>query len=264
MKNSSAPSPAVSIVPLRAFRDNYIWCLHNGRDAAVVDPGDAAPVLEFVQQAGLQLRAIICTHHHADHVGGNAALLAKYSAAVFGPAHENIPGVTQSVREGDRIFIESLGLEFYVIDIPGHTAGHVAYFGARMLFCGDTLFSCGCGRVFEGTPQQMVESLHKLADLPLDTQVYCGHEYTLANIHFALTAEADNSALIARRDEVEALRAQGIPSLPSTIGAELSMNPFLRAHLPALAASASQHKGLPLRSEVDVFTALRAWKNSFS
>jgi hydroxyacylglutathione hydrolase len=263
MKNSSAANSALTIVPLQAFRDNYIWCLHNGTDAAVVDPGDAAPVLKFLQQEGLQLRAIICTHHHADHVGGNTALLAKYNAAVLGPARENIPGVTHSVREGDRVSIDALKLEFSVIDIPGHTAGHVAYFGAGLLFCGDTLFSCGCGRLFEGTPQQMVESLRKLAKLPPDTQVYCGHEYTLANISFALAAEEDNRALLARRAEVEALRARELPSLPSSIGVELSMNPFLRAHLPALAAAASRQSGRDLRSEVEVFAALREWKNNF-
>jgi hydroxyacylglutathione hydrolase len=263
MKNSSAANVAITIVPLRAFRDNYIWCLHNGTDAAVVDPGDAIPVLDFLQQERLQLRAIICTHHHADHVGGNTALLTKYNAAVFGPARENIPGVTQSVREGDRVFVDTLKLEFNVIDIPGHTAGHVAYFGAGMLFCGDTLFSCGCGRLFEGTPQQMVESLRKLASLPSDTQVYCGHEYTLANIRFALATDEDNQALLARRAEVEALQARNLPSLPSSIGVELSMNPFLRAHLPALAAAASRQCGRALQSEVEVFAALREWKNNF-
>jgi hydroxyacylglutathione hydrolase len=263
MNDSPAEKSAVSIVALRAFRDNYIWCLHNGQDAAVVDPGDAAPVLEYLRRHRLQLRAVICTHHHADHVGGNAALLVEYSAAVFGPAREHIPGVTQPVKEGDHIRIESLDLEFRVLAIPGHTAGHVAYVGEGVLFCGDTLFSCGCGRLFEGTPRQMVESLRKLAELPPETLVYCGHEYTLSNIRFARAAEPGNPALARRQTEVETLLKRGLPSLPSRIGTELSTNPFLRAHLPALAYTASQRAGSPLADEVEVFAALREWKNTF-
>ncbi len=263
MENQAARDSNVVIIALRAFRDNYIWCLHNGRDAAVVDPGDAAPVLEFLRQEKLQLCAIICTHHHADHVGGNAELLRKYNAVVFGPATENIPGASRSVREGDHISIPRLQLEFTVLDIPGHTAGHIAYFGEGVLFCGDTLFSCGCGRLFEGTPAQMVASLRKLGGLPGETLVYCGHEYTLANLRFAHAADAGNAKLRERQAEVEAALSRGLPSLPSTIASELVLNPFLRAHLPALAESASRHAGRPLNSEVEVFAALREWKNIY-
>jgi hydroxyacylglutathione hydrolase len=253
----------IDVIALRAFRDNYIWCLRNATHAVVVDPGDAAPVLEYLASERLDLAAILATHHHADHVGGVATLAEQYSAPVFGPAGEPIPSITDRLREGDRVTIGMLGLEFGVLDIPGHTAGHIAFVGGGMLFCGDTLFSVGCGRIFEGTPAQMLASLMKLAALPGPTRVYCGHEYTLANIRFALAAEPDNSALVSREHEARTAVEHGRPSLPSTIAAELATNPFLRAGEPALAAAAARDAGRQLGGTVEVFAALREWKNRF-
>lgn len=252
-----------NIVPIRAFQDNYIWCIQRGDRAAVVDPGDAAPVLAHFQANRLQLTAILTTHHHADHVGGNAALLAKYNVPVFGPAGERIPGITCRLVEGDRVEVPGIDLRFEVIDVPGHTAGHIAYFGAGLLFCGDTLFSAGCGRLFEGTAAQMHASLAKLAALPPQTLVYCAHEYTLANLRFAAAAEPHNAALPARALAARAALERGHPSLPSTLEMELSANPFLRTREPALIDAASRFAGQPLSSPVEVFAALRAWKDGF-
>ncbi len=252
-----------NIVPIRAFQDNYIWCIQRGNRAAVVDPGDAAPVLAHLHANGLQLVAIITTHHHADHVGGNTALLAKYNVPVFGPAGERIPGITRKLVEGDRIEVPGIALQLEVIDVPGHTAGHIAYFGAGLLFCGDTLFSSGCGRLFEGTAAQMQASLAKLAALPPDTMVYCAHEYTLANLKFAAAAEPDNAAVPARALAARAALDRGHPSLPSTLAMELTANPFLRTQEPALIDAASRFAGRALSSQVEVFAALRAWKDGF-
>jgi len=253
----------IDVIALRAFRDNYIWCLRNATHAVVVDPGDAAPVLDYLASERLDLAAILATHHHADHVGGVATLAAQYSAPVFGPAGETIPSITDRLREGDRVRIGLLGLAFDVLDIPGHTAGHIAFAGEGMLFCGDTLFSVGCGRIFEGTPAQMHASLMKLAALPGPTRVYCGHEYTLANIRFALAAEPDNSALVSREQEARTAVEHGRPSLPSTIAMELATNPFLRAGEHAVAAAAARDAGRQLHDTVEVFAALREWKNRF-
>jgi hydroxyacylglutathione hydrolase len=254
---------ATTIAPIRAFRDNYVWCLRNGADAAVVDPGDARPVLDYLRQERLELRAILNTHHHADHVGGNAGLLAQYNVPVFGPRHEQIPGVTDRLGQGDVIELPGLGLRFGVLDIPGHTAGHIAFFGEGLLFCGDTLFSCGCGRLFEGTPAQMHASLSQLAGLPEETLVYCGHEYTLSNLRFARAADPGNPALDALAATAQAALDRGQPSLPSTIAMERAANPFLRAAEPALAESASRHAGRALTDPVAVFAALRQWKDGF-
>ena len=204
-----------TIIPIRAFQDNYIWCLRRGSNAVVVDPGDAEPVLEYLSDEGLQLAAILATHHHGDHVGGNTALLAKYNVPVFGPAREDIPGATRKLREGDVIKVPGIGLDFQVIDVPGHTAGHIAYYGDGVLFCGDTLFSCGCGRLFEGTAAQMHSSLAKFAALPGDTLVYCAHEYTLSNLRFARAADPDNPALDRREASARTALAAGHPSLRS-------------------------------------------------
>lgn len=252
-----------NIVPIRAFQDNYIWCIQRGNRAAVVDPGDAAPVLAHLHTNGLQLVAIITTHHHADHVGGNTALLAKYNVPVFGPAGERIPGITRKLVEGDQIEVPGVDLQLEVIDVPGHTAGHIAYFGAGLLFCGDTLFSSGCGRLFEGTAAQMHASLGKLAALPPDTMVYCAHEYTLANLRFAAAAEPDNAAVRARAQAARAALDRGHPSLPSTLEMELAANPFLRTRESALIDAASRFAGRALSSQVEVFAALRAWKDGF-
>ena len=253
----------ITIVPIRAFQDNYIWCLRTGAVAVVVDPGDAEPVLEYLSSEKLRLAAILTTHHHGDHVGGNTKLLTKYNVPVFGPAREKIPGITRALKEGDTIEVPGVGLTLGVLDVPGHTAGHIAYYGEGVLFCGDTLFSCGCGRLFEGTAAQMHSSLEKFAALPGETLVYCAHEYTLSNLRFARAADPDNPALDRREASARAALAAGHSSLPSTIESELAANPFLRGGDPAVAASASRHAGHALTSPVDVFTTLRQWKDSF-
>lgn len=251
------------IVPVRAFTDNYIWVIHDRCHAAVVDPGDAAPVLDFLRHENLQLVAILNTHHHNDHVGGNAALLREFPVPVYGPAHESIPTLTRRLREGDNVQLAEFPLSFNVFDIPGHTAGHIAYYGANMLFCGDTLFACGCGRLFEGTPQQMYASLQKLAGLPDETQIYCGHEYTLANIHFARAVEPGNQALLELEAAMKKLREQDIPTLPSTLMREKATNPFLRCNQLEVIQSAGNYLGAPLPDPVSVFAAIRSWKNDF-
>lgn len=254
----------IRIEPIPAFKDNYIWCLRRDAHAVVVDPGEAQPVLDYLQSEQLTLCAILCTHHHADHVGGVAQLLSKHrSVPVYGPSTERIATLTAPVNEGDRVDIPELGIQFDVLDIPGHTAGHIAYYGGKVLFCGDTLFACGCGRVFEGTSKQMWQSLSKMASLPDDTAVYCGHEYTLANIRFALAVEPDAPELLSWFDQASKQRRQSLPTLPSTIGRERSANPFLRADQPAVTQAASKHLGKELRDPVDVFAALREWKNTF-
>ncbi|MBA4143823.1 MAG: hydroxyacylglutathione hydrolase [Nitrosospira sp.] len=258
------------IVPVRAFRDNYIWVIRDRFYAAVVDPGDAAPVLDYLRSEKLKLIAILNTHHHNDHVGGNAALLGKSAAPVFGPATESIPALTHPLKESQEkkkddsnAYLPEFPLRLSVLDIPGHTAGHIAYYGANLLFCGDTLFACGCGRLFEGTAQQMVHSLEKLSSLPDKTQVYCGHEYTLNNIRFARVVEPGNGALAELEKTVENLRKHGIATLPSTIAVEKSTNPFLRCSQPEIIESASRYAGKPLTGPVEVFTAIRDWKNNF-
>ncbi|HWQ39080.1 MAG TPA: hydroxyacylglutathione hydrolase [Burkholderiales bacterium] len=252
-----------AISAIRAFSDNYIWCIRRDRQAAVVDPGDAGPVLTYLRAHGLELTAILCTHHHGDHVGGNARLLAQYNVPVYGPADEPIPGVTRRLREGDEIVVPGVELRLRVLDIPGHTRGHIGYAGAGLLFCGDTLFSCGCGRLFEGTPAQMYASLSKLAVLPEQTRVYCAHEYTLSNLRFARAVEPDNPALAEREATARAALERGEPSLPSTIAMEKAANPFLRTGLAALRESASRRAGRKLDDPVEVFAVLRQWKDSF-
>ena len=253
----------MDIVPLRAFRDNYIWLLRQGRHAAVVDPGDAAPVLDYLAREGLVLSAILLTHHHADHTGGVGVLKAHSSGPVFGPAAEDIPGVTVPLREPDAIRVPGIEMDFAVLDVPGHTRGHIAYYGLALLFCGDTLFGCGCGRLFEGTAQQMWRSLSKLASLPGETRVYCAHEYTEANLEFAFAVEPGNPELPGREERVGALRRRHLPSVPSTLAEELATNPFLRSAEPAVIAAASRYRGRTLADPMEVFAAVREWKNDF-
>jgi hydroxyacylglutathione hydrolase len=253
------------LIPVSAFADNYLWLLHDGKRALVVDPGDAGPVLRALQASRLQLESILVTHHHADHTGGVDALRKATGATVYGPATERIPAPFQPLREGDRV--ATLGLDFQVLDVPGHTAGHIAFYtpdmdGQPLLFCGDTLFSGGCGRLFEGTPAQMLASLDKLAALPRATRVCCAHEYTLANLDFALDVEPDNATLAAYAQHCRQLREQGKPTLPSSIGQEVLVNPFLRTRQAGIMA-AVHHFDASTTDDTTVFAALRQWKNQF-
>ena len=233
----------------------------------MVDPGDAAPVLAYLDRERLTLTAILATHHHNDHVGGITALLERFKVPVFGPAREAIPGRTRGLSAGDRVNVPGFDIALETMDIPGHTSGHIACFGNidanPSLFCGDTLFAAGCGRLFEGTPEQMWSSLSSLASLPEATRVYCGHEYTLANLRFALAVEPDNADVHARVKRESVKRERGEPTLPSTIGQERRTNPFLRAPNPVVRAAAERHAGNALQDDVAVFAALRAWKDTF-
>ncbi|AZP13090.1 hydroxyacylglutathione hydrolase [Undibacterium parvum] len=261
MKNS------LSILTVPAFDDNYLWIIHDGQHAVVVDPGDATPILAALTLHRLQLSAILLTHHHADHVGGVPALLQYAAVPVYGPKNDNIAAVTHPLGQDDKLTIEVLGLTLHIIDVPGHTAGHIAYFAPEQhwLFCGDTLFAGGCGRLFEGSPKQMLASLDKLAALPDDTLVHCAHEYTLSNLRFALALEPENSALRQRMLSAQSMRQNGLATVPSVLALEKQTNPFLRSRV------ASIRKGLLVAGkhpadgdEVSYFAAIREWKNNFA
>ena len=262
------PHSALRVLAVPAFKDNYLWLVHDGVHAAVVDPGDAEPILAALAAHHLTLTAILLTHHHADHIGGVPALLASTDVPVFGPRGDGIAAVTVPLAEGDQVTVPGLDVPLRVLDVPGHTRGHIAYVADTpappWLFCGDTLFAGGCGRLFEGTPAQMRDSLGKLARLPDDTQVYCAHEYTLANLRFATAAEPGNLHIAQRIEAEGAKRAQGIPTVPSTIALEKATNPFLRYAEPAISAELVRLGRLAPGSEpLAAFTALREWKNTF-
>jgi hydroxyacylglutathione hydrolase len=256
----------LQVTPVRAFADNYIWLIHAPHDASkvvVVDPGDAKPVERTLAEQNLQLAAVLITHHHADHVGGVADLLQGRNVPVFGPARENTPGDPKKLREGDEVFLPDLGLTFSVLDIPGHTAGHIAYVGHGALFCGDTLFSAGCGRLFEGTAEQMTDSLAKLAALPPDTLAYCGHEYTLNNLKFEMAVEPDNRDAAAYLDECREKRARYEATVPSSIRRERNVNPFLRCDLQTVKQAAEARARRGLQNQSEIFAVIRQWKDGF-
>jgi hydroxyacylglutathione hydrolase len=265
---NSTPQPAtLSLVALPAFDDNYIWMLHDGQRALVVDPGDADVVFEALKRLSLRLETILVTHHHVDHTGGVDALRNATGAVVFGPLTETMPEPIRRLQGGDKT--QAMGLTFDVIDVPGHTSGHIAYYcasvdGVPLLFCGDTLFSGGCGRLFEGTPAQMLDSLTKLASLPGHTRVCCTHEYTLSNLKFARAVEPNNAQLIEYQQQCMALREAKVPTLPSTVERELQINPFLRSDQAEVVQTAQQLDPTVIATDaVAVFTAIRQWKNNF-
>ena len=253
----------LTVTAIPAFSDNYIWLVSTGGDeCAVVDPGDADPVLRALKRDELRLACILLTHHHPDHTGGVTRLVAASGAEVYGPHDPRIPGQNRSFREGERVHLPGLGLDFEVLEVPGHTSTHIAFYGHGCLFCGDTLFGVGCGRLFEGSPEQMQDSLDKLAALPPETRVYCAHEYTLANCDFALEVEPDNRALRLRASAVEAARAAGRGTVPSTLGNELAVNPFLRSRHPAVVRAAKK-RNPEAAPGVSTLATIRAWKDRF-
>ncbi len=263
----------LQVWPIPAFDDNYIWCVHDGNSALVVDPGDANPVLEYLLNSGLNLKGILITHHHADHVGGIAKLLQALGSdiPVYGPRGDNIPGRTHLVKEGDVVEIATPRISLKVLEVPGHTLSHIAYFANMqanvlepMLFCGDTLFASGCGRLFEGTPSQMSQSLDKFKSLPKNTLVFCTHEYTLSNIRFALAVEPNNVNLISWSERAKELRDKGLPTLPTTIGQELQVNPFMRCdQVEVIESAKAKSAQTTLPSSAHVLAVIRAWKDQF-
>jgi hydroxyacylglutathione hydrolase len=256
----------LNIDPIPAFDDNYIWLLSDddSREAFVVDPGDARPVFDTLEKRQLELTGILITHHHFDHVGGLQALCERFQPIVYGPHNPAIEGITHRVAAGDRV--TALGMEFDILEVPGHTLDHIAYVhrgASPVVFCGDTLFAGGCGRLFEGTPAMMLRSLESLAALAPETRVYCAHEYTLANLAFARAVEPENSELADRITAAEATRARGEPTVPSDIGVELATNPFLRCHEAPLQASLREQGKHPGGDVTEVFAAVRGWKDVF-
>jgi hydroxyacylglutathione hydrolase len=255
----------LKIVRISAFKDNYIWLLVNTKTncGAVVDPGDAKPVLAVLRANNIQLTAILITHHHLDHCGGIPELLKYIEVPVYGSQHEIIPHCSRPLSEGDSVNLDALDIQFRVLDIPGHTLGHIAYVGNNLLFCGDTLFTGGCGRLFEGTALQMFNSLNKLKHLPKETLVYCGHEYTLANLEFAMTIEPENKILIQRFNQVKAQIENQEATVPSLLSVELETNPFLRTHIPEVIAAAQKFSKHKIEDESDVLLNIRAKKDIF-
>jgi hydroxyacylglutathione hydrolase len=254
----------INIFPVPAFKDNYIWILHRQETpyVAIVDPGDAQPVLDMLDRTGYQPLAILITHHHRDHTGGIKQLLERYPMPVYGPPNEGIADLSNVVVEGDQVSLQKLGCELDVIEVPGHTRGHVAYYMNGALFCGDTLFTGGCGRLFEGTPEQMYQSLKKIAALPASTQVYCAHEYTQDNLIFAKVVEPDNPDLQTRIEDTQRLRLINQPTVPAPLSLEMATNPFLRCDLPNVTEAAEKFALKSLNSGVDTFSTVRYWKDT--
>lgn len=250
------------IAAIPALQDNYIWAIHDDRSAVVVDPGEARPVLDFLQRKGLNLEAILCTHRHHDHVDGIEELRGVYNVPVHGRSHPKNPHITHDLREGDRLTLDRFGLVFDIIELPGHLEDHIAFVAPGMVFSGDILFGAACGKNFEGTLAQLQRSLHRLAALPDETLVYCAHEYTAYNLSFALACEPDNPDIQRRITATRALRAGNQPTVPFTIALEKATNPFLRCSNPDLIRNL-QDQGLTDTSELAVFTALRDWRAGF-
>ncbi len=254
-------------IPIPAFRDNYIWLIiHTSSQLClIIDPGEAEPVIATINELNLKPAAILLTHHHYDHIDGVAGLLKQYPhpVPVLGPAADHISSVTQPLVGDEVRQMESMGLDLSIISIPGHTRGHIAYYLAGMLFCGDTLFTGGCGRIFEGTAEQMYHSLQRLTALPDDTLIYCGHEYTAANLQFALTVEPDNPALASRISTTQQLRQQNLPTVPANLALERLTNPFLRCHEFPIKNAAEAYAQISLPRPEDVFRVIRLWKDSF-
>ena len=254
----------IQIEPVKAFTDNYIWLARTNEGVLVVDPGDSKPVIDFLTKNSLHLDGILITHHHFDHTGGIEELLKKYSISeVIGPpnCHKDI---NIEVTEGDSVNI--IGLNFKVIEVPGHTLDHIAFYleidAESHLFCGDTIFSSGCGRVFEGTFKQMHDSISKLSKLPDSTKIYCAHEYTLSNLAFAKLAEPNNKKILEREIEVKNLQARDIPSIPTTFAKEKEFNPFLRCAEKDMIDSLINKFNLTNTDPVNIFSELRRWKDS--
>ena len=260
----------IDIKPINAFSDNYIWAItqQDNENVALVDPGDADVCIDFIEKNKLKLCAILVTHHHNDHVGGIAKLMnycqqKQLSITVYGPANESIPHCDVKLGEGNVVSLAEFNINFKVIDLPGHTKGHIAYYGENSLFCGDTLFSGGCGRIFEGTPEQMYNSLNKLAQLPDNTQVYCAHEYTQANLKFAMAVDSQNNELQQYKSEVANKRQNGLSTIPTSIEQEKLINPFLRSNTEAVQASAKQFSQSNNLTNLETFAAIRRWKDQF-
>ena len=250
---------SVTIIAIPAFADNYIWLLHNGQNAVVVDPGDATPVIKMLEELNLELTTILITHHHSDHVDGVAELLEYKPARVYAPHYENFNFEHTKLVDGDEITLPEIAQSFRVMWLPGHTLGQIAYVNDDYLLCGDTLFGAGCGRLFEGTPAQMLHSLQRLKLLNPSTKVFCAHEYTAKNIEFALSLEPNNEDLMRRQQLTQVLRTQNLPSLPSTIDLELKTNPFFRCHQAAIFYNSQAENS----DELSVFTAVRSLRNHY-
>lgn len=253
----------LTLIPLPAFEDNYIWVWHDGHRAVAVDPGDPVPLIAYLDAHHLTLTAILITHHHRDHTGGNVLLRQRYDCPIYAPDNPRIPVVSRVLRGGDSVDIAKPLLHFDVLATPGHTLDHISYVGHGSLFCGDTVFGCGCGKLFEGSPAIMAASLDAILALPDTTRVCCAHEYTLSNIDFAKTIDGANPALLERERSDRALRAENRPTLPSTLGLEKATNPFLRFHDPDMAAFAGRYLDRPCPTPAEVFGAIRAAKDAW-